>query len=138
MTREGIAISEGAFLKRDNADALYVTNAREIKLNDNYCAVKSGALTRIYPTDKMLLTYKSSGDELSDTLKSMASAPICKAARALFIEGVKLLEAPDAARIALLERKLRMAAAVALRKDGGGGLWQCALVLSDIRRRIKI
>jgi hypothetical protein len=91
---------------------------------------------RFYIKEEILTACDFLPDCFALSLARLPKTPATGEALVLFTEGLKILEAPDAAGFVWYDKKVRQAAAVALRTDGGGGLYTCALVLAEIERRM--
>lgn len=128
-----------AFLRRDRGDALYITDAPRHGWSGEIPGLRAevgGGIARLFIKEEILAACGFPPDELAESLARFQNQPAAGEALALFTEGLKLLEAPDGAGYLACDKKLRQAAAVALRTNEGGGLYACALVLAEIKRRI--
>lgn len=135
-------LPQGAFLRRDRGGALYVTNAPALGADMGPAAeawralgfdVESAPpLMRLTPSSGRILDMERAPapDLFAGSLRRFAGLPADGAVRAIFAEGVKCLEAGSS--FDLFDRRLRQAAALALRCGGGGGLYACALVRYDL------
>lgn len=137
----------GAFLRRDRGDGLYVTNApafgagRAVALaleSLGYCVSLDESRLGMVPAPWRLLALEANHslppDAFAASLKRFAGLPVSKEAPALFAQGIKALEAGGSGAAAW-EKRLRQAAALAMRQGGGGGLYACALVRWDLAER---
>ena len=139
------ALPDGAFLRRDRGDALFVTDAprlgagaswREALARAGFLCEESGALARITPGSAWLKALEAEHpvppDALCKSLMRFAGlAPDAESLR-LFALGARLLDGEmDDGRF---ERALRRRAAECLRLNAGrtepcgGGLYACALL----------
>lgn len=137
--REAVAraLPEGAFIRRDRGRALYVTNAPAKGWRggvDGFDTAISGGLAYITPDRDTLQRCDFEPDRLAVELSAMKGAS--DEAVAIFSACVKCAEAPTAGEFEKCDRLLRQAAAVALRRGGGEGLYYCALALAEARRRL--
>ena len=139
------ALSEGAFLRRDRGDALFVTDAprldagvswREALARAGFLVEESGTLARITPGPAWLKALEAEHpvppDELCRSLVRFAGRAPDDASLRLFALGARLLDGEsDDGRF---ERALRRRAAECLRLNAnqtepcGGGLYACALI----------
>ena len=138
-------LPEGAFLRRDRGDALFVTDApRRGTVPDGaamgfICDMKDG-LARLTPgpewLERLEARHPDPPDPLCASLRRFHGPPDRDTLR-LFAAGAKLLDgAPNDPTYA---RRVRQAAAVALREHrGGGGLYACGLILHFIEKEINI
>lgn len=133
-------LPEGAFLRRDRGRALYITNAPAIgEIGDmpGLRAEVCGGLAHIYVEPGALEDIAGemgfSEDRLARELAGFRGGS--EGAAELFAEAAKALEAPAGADADGLDRRIRQAAAVALREGGGEGLYFCALALAELKRR---
>lgn len=78
-----------------------------------------------------------SSDGMACSLVRFRDAPADREVVSLFTEGIKILEVPAEKGYLMYDKRVRQAAAVALRTGNGGGLYACALVLAEIKRRIE-
>ena len=132
------ALPEGAFLRRDRGAALYVTNAPAKGWHGElpgFNVVINGALAFITPDETTLQRCDYLPDRLAEELSPMRGASA--EALEIFAECVKCIETPMAEAVDKCDRRLRQAAAAALRTGGGEGLYYCALALAEARRRMK-
>ena len=137
--RARAALPAGAFLRRDRGDALYVTDAPRRGFTGEVPGMRaavSGGLMRLYPKEEALGECPFPPDDLARALERFRCLPATDAAVFLFTEGLKILEDPDGTGYLAYDKKVRQAAAVALRTNGGGGLYACALVRAEIGRSI--
>ena len=124
-----------AFLRRDRGEALYVTNAPRFGWNDpgdSFAMEIRSGLAYLTPLPFLMERADADPDELAQTLTQFRGS--CEETLPLFIQGIKLLEAPNNDMLILCDRNLRRHAALALRGSvNGQGLYYCALVLSITR-----
>ena len=132
------ALPEGAFLKRDRGDALYVTDApRKGGVADipGFCVKVQGDIARIFVDAGKLETLSRelgfAPDALADELSGFTGGS--PGAAQLFSDILKSLEAGDGG-YEELDRRLRQLAAVALRAGGGEGLYYCAMALAELNK----
>ncbi len=129
----------GAFLRRDRGEALYVTNAPlkgwEGQL-EGFTVEISGGIAKLSPDIAAMEAFTAAPDALATELKRFGGA--ARQQLPMFIQCLKCLEAPDEKDLAKCDKALRQRAAVALRSGGGEGLYQCALVLAEVRRELNI
>ncbi|MGI6239931.1 MAG: hypothetical protein ACOYI5_09945 [Christensenellales bacterium] len=133
------SLPAGAFLRRDRGGALYVTDAPRFgawRAPDGFHARIEGQIAKLYPEPALFTDCAFEPDALSEELARFRGAPADDAMLALLISGVKLLEAPDAAGLIAYDRRIRQAAAVAMRAGGGAGLHTAARIAAEIRRRL--
>lgn len=131
------ALPQGAFLRRDRGDALYITDAPRLGWEGNlegFSVEIRGALARISPLAGTMTRCDYAPDRLAMELSGMKGAS--PEALGLFIECLKCAEAPEAGTYARLDRRLRQAAARAMRAGGGDGLYYCALALAETARKL--
>ena len=131
-------IPEAAFLRRDRGDGLYVTDAPRRGFSGEIPGLRAeiaGGIARLFPKEEILDACDFPPDELAESLTRFRNLPATGESLALFTEGLKLLEVPDETGYLAYDKKIRQAAAVALRTNGGGGLYACARVLAEIKRR---
>lgn len=141
------ALPEGAFLRRDRGDALFVTDAPRLRPEGDWPAAlaqagfacaQSGGLLRLVPDarwPKQLEAYwPEPPDDLCASLRRFRGIEPEAESLRLFALGAKCLEVGgDAARF---DRLLRQRTAVCLRLNAlnpektprGGGLYACALL----------
>ena len=127
-------LPEGAFLRRDRGDALYVTDAplRGGKVDwaaAGFICREVEGLARLTPStvwlDRLEARYPEPPDPLCRSLRRFSGPPDA-AALALFARAVKQLDGGE--RDPRYSRDLRQRAAVCLREHiPGGGLYACAL-----------
>lgn len=137
--REYVAscLPEGAFLRRDRGGAMYVTNAPAKGWRGDipgFVVETDGALAHITPDADTMRKCGYEGDALARELGRFRGAS--EEALRIFAACMKCAEAPDGAAYEKCDRLVRQAAAVALRKGGGEGLYYCALALAEARRRL--
>jgi len=138
---EAIAGFPGAFLRRDRGAGLYVTDASKAGRaleRAGFNARCTGALIYVMPGDSLAngfiewAAHVCAGDPLFEDFARFSARESCADERALFAEGLKLLETHKAGgeKTALYERRVRQMAARCLR-DGqfGGRLRACAAIL---------
>lgn len=138
--RARAALPARAFLRRDRGEALFVTDAPRHGWTGEvpgFCMTESGGLARLYIKEETMRECAFSSDKMAQSLVRFQDAPADREVIALFAEGIKILEAPSEKGYLLYDKKVRQAAAVALRTGNGGGLYACALVLAEIKRRIE-
>ena len=136
-------IPRGAFLRRDRGRALYVTDAPAkggLGCMARFFAETDGVIAHIYIVPQTMEDIAGelelSDDALSEELKRFRGGS--PEAAALFSDILKDLEAPAGADITGLDRRLRQAAAVALRAGGGQGLYFCARALAKLKKTAEI
>ena len=147
--REAVAarLPEGAFLRRDRGEALFVTDAPRRRPDADWSAALAGAgfacaeeagLLRISPDAPWLArleaAYPEPPDPFCASLRRFAGLPPEAESLRLFALGARALDGgEDGARF---ERLLRQRTAVCLRENRihprssprGGGLYACALL----------
>lgn len=131
------AMPEGAFLRRDRGDALYITNAPAKGWNgppEGFRAEINGATARLFPTAALMEACDLEPDRLAYELRPFRGAS--DEALKLFAACVKCAENPEEAVYMKCDRMLRQSAAKALREGGGEGLYYCALALAEAGRRL--
>ena len=132
------ALPEGAMLRRDRGEALYITDAPRHKPDAGWqagleaagfrCAVEGG-LARLTPDGRwaaaLAARFPEPPDDLSARLRRFDGPPDDASLR-LFCRALKALEGGEGDPG--FDRALRQRAAVCLRRHaGGGGLYACAL-----------
>ncbi len=133
------ALPEGAFLRRDRGDGLFVTDApardpgggwREKLIEAGFLVKVTGGLARLIPGAKWLAALEARfprpPSPFCATLFRFAGLPPEKESLSLFALGVKAREDPEAA--ARFDRRLRQRAAECLRLNGtdaGNGVSAC-------------
>lgn len=137
-------LPDGAFLKRDRADALFVTDAPRRRPDANWaerfaaagfvCEIADG-LARLTPGQRWLDALEARCPEPPDmfcaSLARFAGREADPAALRLFAMGLRLLDGGRGGD--LWEKQLRQRAAQCLRAgEGGGGLYACALLRAII------
>lgn len=130
-------LPEGAFLRRDRGSALYVTNAPAKGWSGEipgFSVEITGAIAHIAPLGETMEKCGYAPDRFADELERFRGASA--EALEIFIECVKCAESPDEAQFAKCDRRVRQAAAKALRSGGGEGLYYCALALAEAGRRL--
>ena len=131
-------LPEGAFLRRDRGSGLYVTNAPakgwagEIP---GFSVEVSGAIARISILPEITESCDYAPDRLAAELERFKGTS--DEAAEIFTECVKCIEAPDDVQWTKCDRRIRQAAAKALRCGGGEGLYYCALALAEAGRRLR-
>ena len=123
------ALPEGAFLRRDRGEGLFVTDApardpggdwREKLIEAGFLVEVTGGLARLIPGAKWLAALEARFLEppspFCETLFRFAGLPPEEESLALFALGVKAREDPEAA--ARFDRRLRQRAAECLRLNG--------------------
>ena len=131
------ALPQGASLRRDRGDALYITDAPRLGWTgplSGFSVEICGPLARLSPLAGTMERCDYAPDRLALELSGMKGAS--QEALELFTECLKCAEAPDRGAYARCDRKLRQAAAKALRAGGGEGLYYCALALAEAARRL--
>jgi len=142
----------GAFLRRDRGAELYVTDAPKTGQGDaceraleraGFCVNRAGALICVMPGDSLIGGFiewaapACAGDPLFEDFARFSARESCADERALFAEGLKLLETHGAGgenntlgKTALYERRVRQMAARCLRAGQfGGRLRACAAII---------
>ena len=135
------ALPARAFLRRDRGDALYITDAPRHGFAGEIAGLRAeteGGIARLYLKEEILNACDLPADEFALSLSRFQNAPATGEALALFTEGMKLLEVPNEVGYRAYDKKIRQAAAVALRTGEGGGLYACALECAEIGRRLSI
>lgn len=130
-------LPEGAFLRRDRGEALYVTNAPAKGWNGNingFSVEISGNIAKLTPNADTIQACDFAPDTLAKELSRFTGTS--REAIAIFSACIKCVEAPDTVSYEKCDRLLRQAAAKALRSGGGEGLYYCALALAEAGRRI--
>jgi hypothetical protein len=143
---EAMAGFPGAFLRRSRSAQLYVTDAHRTGRGvaceralerAGFCARRAGALIYITPEDSLTggfiewAAQACAGDPLFEDFARFSARESCEEERALFSEGLKLLEAQriNSEKIASYERGVRRMAARCLRdRRFGGRLRACAAI----------
>ena len=139
------ALPEGAFLRRDRGEGLFVTDAPRHKAGGDWRAALSeagfilaeaGGLTRLSPAPAWLVRLEARYPQPPDTfcaaLARFAGEPPEPESLALFALGARTLDGED--DHGRFERQLRQRAAACLRLNRtqstrlGGGLYACALL----------
>lgn len=137
-------LPEGAFLRRDRGDGLFISDAPRREPNADWraqfaeagfvCEFADG-LARLTPGADWLSRLEAETPEPPDflcaSLMRFANLPPGDEALKLFALGLRALDGGDPAEAAAFDRRLRQRAAVALRdgsKKNGGGLYACALI----------
>lgn len=132
-------LPQRAFLRRDRADALYISNAPRFDSETDWilsCAEagfrskEENGLLRFWPSEAWLKRledrFDASPDFLCSTLERFKKLPADEESLYLFALGVRLLDGDNS--IIDYEKRLRNRIAVCLRSDGGGGLYACGLL----------
>lgn len=131
------ALPEGAFLRRDRGEALYVTNAPAKGWNGSVAGFEvriSGQLAFLTPDADTMQSCGYGPDRLASEISRLRGAS--PEALRLFAACMKCVEAPETGLFEKCDRAVRQAAAAALRCGGGEGLYYCALALAEARRRL--
>jgi len=146
-TAAAAALPEGAFLRRDRGDALFVTDAPRISNRMDwaavlfeagfYCAESSGLL-RLWPAEIWLTRLEAACPDPPDALcqgllRFRGHRPDSESLK-LFALGVRCMDGGNGAT--RFDRQLRQRAAACLRLNAmnpseptcGGGLYACALL----------
>ena len=134
MTAPRAYLPAGVNARRDRGEGLFV--ARERVESPYFTCVPVGGLWRLTPTETLLREYdekEAPQSALSRTFLRFRGLPVEKESLSLFCEAAKLLEAPERARLVVLDKALRQRAAVCLRTGGGGGLYACAMMLDHLK-----
>lgn len=146
------ALPEGAFLRRDRGDALFVSDAPRLCPGADLaealsragfrCAI-DGGLARLYPGEiwltRLEAEFPEPPDALCRSLRLFAALPPEEESLRLFTLGLRALDGEACA--ALYDRRLRQRAAQCLRLNRtgpqsparGGGLYACALLASLLK-----
>ena len=129
-------LPEGAFLRRDRGEALYVTDAPRRAPSIDWSAagficLEAKGLAHLTPDeswlDRLEALYPNPPDTLCQSFRCFTGIPDAEALR-LFARGMKALDAQSCDL--QFSRALRQRAAVCLREHlPGGGLYACALAL---------
>lgn len=135
------ALPERAFLRRDRANALFVTNAPAFADADaltqrltraGWRVQNRGRLLAVSPGADMLCAFERARpappDFLSRSLARLRDRPVCDEALDGFAEGLRRAEHGGAEDYA---RRVRQLAALCLRR-GCGGAYACATLLYDL------
>ena len=133
MTAPRAYLPAGVNARRDRGEGLFVV--RERVESPYFACAPAGDVWRLIPTEALLREYEGEAlqSALSRTFLRFRGLSVEKESLSLFCEAAKLLEAPERARLAALERALRQRAAVRLRTGGGGGLYACAVMLDHLK-----
>jgi len=146
-TAAATVLPEGAFLRRDRGDALFVTNAPRILSGTDwsgplfeagfYCTCSSGLLY-LWPAENWLTRLEAACPDPPDDLcrslyRFRGHSPDGESLK-LFALGIRCLDGDDNAT--RFDRQLRQRAAACLRLNAmnpieptrGGGLYACALL----------
>ena len=137
-------LPEGAFLRRDRGDALFVTDAPrrapDVDWPARFAALGfeariEGGLLYVAPAARLLIELEKAHPEPPDflcaTLQRFAGREPDAAALGLFTRGLRALDGePDVG----YARALRQRAAECLRSGGGAGLYACGLIDHMIRK----
>ncbi len=124
-----------AFLKRDRGETLFVSNAPAIDPSFSSAAgftlTRRGTLACFLPDESWLMRlearHRTPPDAFCASLLRFRGAKVAPETLLLFALGVKLPETADAPDV--FDKRLRQAAAVALRGGmSGGGLYALALI----------
>ena len=130
-------LPEGAFLRCDRGDALYVTNAPAKGWDgrlEGFWAHTEGAIAHIYPDKTTVEKCSFAPDRLAEELSRFRG--VSDYVIPIFCACIKCVELPEEAVFERCDRMVRQAAARALRAGGGEGLYYCALALAEARRRL--
>ena len=136
------ALPEGAVLRRDRGEALFVTDAPRLRTDGGWRAAladagflceEQGGLAQISPGPQWLArleaAYPEPPDEFCRGFQRFAGRGIEAESLVLFALGARLLDGDgDDGRF---QRRLRQRAAVCMRNNAascGGGLYACALL----------
>ena len=145
-TAVAAALPEGAFLRRDRGDALFVSDAPRINSHTDwsarlfeagfYCA--GAGLLRLWPAEVWLTRLEAASPDPPDDLcrslfRFRGRSPDGESLK-LYTFGMRCLDGADGA--ARFDRQLRQRAAACLRLNAmdpsdptsGGGLYACALL----------
>ena len=133
MTAPRACLPPSVNARRDRGEGLFV--ARERVESPYFTCVPVGGLWRLTPTETLLREYEKEApqSDLSRTFLRFRGLPVERESLFLFCEAAKLLEAPERARLVVLDKTLRQRAAVCLRTGGGGGLYACAVMLDHLK-----
>ena len=130
-------LPEGAFLRRDRGNALYITNAPSkgwTGMLDGFSVEQQGMMARLSILPEMIEKCDYAPDSLAFELERFRG--VSQDAAAIFTECVKCIEAPEQILWEKCDRNLRQAAAAAMRSGCGEGLYYCALALAEAKRRL--
>lgn len=136
------AIPDGAFLRRDRENALFITNAPakgEIAPLYDFIVEINGPMARIHIKPSSMERISNALD-LPDSILSHELTRFKETspeAAQLFSDILKALDNPPGADFDSLDRRVRRAAAVAMRSGGGDGLYHCAKALSELENIMK-
>lgn len=132
----------GAFLRRDRGAALFITDApRRGVMPDwakaGFLCESRGGLAFLTPAsvwlDMLAAQYPEPPDDFCAAFQRFIGVPDAAVLK-LFVMGMKQLD--GAPHDPAFERKLRQAAAIALREHrSGGGLYACALLKFRITKK---
>jgi hypothetical protein len=146
-TAAAAALPEGAFLRRDRGDALFVTDAPRFSAETDWAArlfeagffcTDNGGLLRLWPAEIWLTRLEAAcpdpPDALSQELLRFRGRSADGESLKLFALGIRCLDGGDGAT--RFDRQLRQRAATCLRLNAmnpsdptrGGGLYACALL----------
>jgi hypothetical protein len=146
-TAAAAALPEGAFLRRDRGDALFVTDAPRFSAETDWAArlfeagffcTDNGGLLRLWPAEIWLTRLEAAcpdpPDALSQALLRFRGHSADGESLKLFALGLRCLDGGDGA--IRFGRQLRQRAAACLRLNAmnpsepnrGGGLYACALL----------
>ena len=136
------ALVPGAFLRRDRGGALYISDAPrfgDVNAPEGFRVEIEGALARFYikpeALEKICDEFGFKEDQLARELRRFKGAS--EGAARLFSDILKAMEASQTGAWAALDRRVRQAAAVAMRGGEGEGLYYCALALAEFYREGK-
>ena len=133
-------LPNGAFLRRDRGDALFISNAPVLgscpETIPGFILETRGNMLCLLPDESWSLTLERSRpeppDALSQSLVRFRGEMMDRSALHFFARGLKLLDAmptPPEKEILAFDRLLRQRAALALRgAASGGGLYAAALL----------
>lgn len=132
MTAPRAYLPPGVDARRDRGEGLFV--AREAVQSPYFACERAGGLWRLTPTQALLREYEQEAPQsaLARTFLRFRGLDVEAESIALFCGAAKLLEAPERARLAALDKALRQRAAACLRTGGGGGLYACAAMMDMI------
>lgn len=131
-------LPEKAFLRRDRGEALYVTNAPALGWDGEipgFSVRREDKLAYLTPLPDAFEECGYAPDALAERLSRFRGAS--GETMGLYAACLKCVAAPDIGQWEACDRAVRQAAAVALRKGGGEGLYECALALAEAGRRLK-
>lgn len=129
-------LPEDAFLRRDRGNGMYVTNAPAKGWSGTvpgFSVEVKGAVACISILPETMCSCDFEPDRLATELERFKGHS--DNAAFIFMECMKCVEAPDNVEYEKCDRRVRQAAATAMRTGGGEGLYYCALALAEARRR---